>query len=108
MTNQRALTGRVCDCTRVRRALIEGMNMLKHGTIGRGLGACAIVSGIWLFTAVHAAPVSSDPEAKAKMETPAEKIRKALDKNISIKSNNQPLTRALRIFSAGVSIFAFA
>lgn len=69
--------------------------MSAHQTIIRGLGACAVLWGIWFFTAVHAAPVSSDPDAKAKLETPAEKIRKALDKNISIKANNQPLTQAI-------------
>lgn len=69
--------------------------MSVHQPIIRGLGALAVLGGIWFFTAVHAAPVSSDPDAKAKMETPAEKIKKALDKTISIKAKDQPLTQAI-------------
>src|SRR5438128_1581366 len=57
----------------------------------RGLGALAVLGGICLFTLVEAAPVT--PEGKS--EATAEKIRKALDKPITFRSVDQPLSQII-------------
>src|SRR5438128_11280669 len=57
----------------------------------RGLGALGVLGGIWLFTVVEAAPVAPD----GKTEPPAEKIRKALEKPVTLKGADQTLDQAI-------------
>ena len=52
----------------------------------RWLGAVGVLGGVLWFTGLHAAPVDKDPDAKSKLDSPAERIRKALDKTITFKS----------------------
>jgi type II secretory pathway component HofQ len=61
----------------------------------RWLGAVGVLGGVWWFTALHAAPVNNDPDAKARADSPAERIRKALDKTISFKSDSESLAEAI-------------
>lgn len=54
-----------------------------------------ILSGLWMLATAHAAPVVADADTRAKTDSPAEKIRKALEQNISLDLADQSLQQAI-------------
>lgn len=57
-------------------------------------GVVLAVGGIWMLTSVQAAPIASDHDAKH--SSPAEKVRKALEENVSLDLADQDLTQAIK------------
>lgn len=61
----------------------------------RWAGVFVVVGSIWLFSRIQAAPITTDADSKAKLEHPADKIRRALERTITLDYVNQPFSQVV-------------